>query len=330
MSASESHEDDGEGYFASISDLMVGILFVFLLMLTVFALNFREAEDDPKVARKQYEQALADEAAARKAADEAVRRAEQKEREADIEKHVAEEERRKNALLRNLLRKAVARMSQDVEDRQNARLRLLASLERTLKDEGVTVILDPDSGVLRLPESLLFEKGLSTLGGGPDAPPAKRQAAQDALKKVSDALASVLPCYVAADATPGCAARDRATLEGVLIEGHSDRQPYRDAGRTLTPVESRDRNDHLSVERALTVFKEIRQRNALDDLKNPNGFPLLAVSAYGDRRPVAMRDTEEDYQKNRRIDLRFLLSARTSEELQRLIDEIKPALGDAP
>jgi flagellar motor protein MotB len=323
MSASESQDEDGEGYFASISDLMVGILFVFLLMLTVFALNFKDAEDDQKVAREQYEKLLADEAAAE-------RRAEQKEKEADIEKHAAEDERQKNAHLRDLLRKAVARMSQDIEDRQNARLRLLASLERTLKDEGVTVIIDPDSGVLRLPESLLFEKSQSTLGGGPDAPPAKRQAAQEALKKVSDALASVLPCYVATDARAGCEARDRATLEGVLIEGHSDRQPYREPGRTLSAEESRDRNDRLSVERALTVFKEIQQNKALDEIRNVNGLRVLAVSAYGDRRPVANRDSEEDYQKNRRIDLRFLLSARTSEELQRLIDEIKPALGDAP
>jgi flagellar motor protein MotB len=337
MSASEYEDEDGEGYFASISDLMVGILFVFLLMLTVFALNFREAEDDQKVKRVELDRALEAVAEARKAADQAERRAQEKEHEADIERlkaareqQAAEDEHRKNAQLRDLLRKAVARMSQDIEDRQNARLRLLARLERTLKDEGVTVILDPDSGVLRLPESLLFEKSQSTLGGGPDAPMAKRQAAQDALKKVSDALASVLPCYVATDARPDCESRDRATLEGVLIEGHSDRQPYREAGRTLSPEESRDRNDRLSVERALTVFKEIQQRNALDEIKNANGFPLLAVSAYGDRRPVAMRDTEEDYQKNRRIDLRFLLSARTSEELQRLIDEIKPALGDAP
>lgn len=241
MSASEFEDEEGEGYFASISDLMVGILFVFLLMLTVFALNFRDAEDDQKVARRRYEQALADEAAARKAANEAEQRAVEEKHEADKERlnaeretKVAEDESRKNAQLRDLLRKAVTRMSQDIEDRQNARLRLLARLERTLKDQGVTVILDQDSGVLRVPESLLFERGQWTLGGGPDAPPAKRQAAQDALKKVSDALAAILPCYGATDARPGCEARDRATLEGVLIEGHSDIQPYRDAGRTLS------------------------------------------------------------------------------------------------
>jgi len=324
MSASEFEDEEGEGYFASISDLMVGILFVFLLMLTVFALNFKDAEEEQKISKQKYDQ----EVAAKEAAEE---RAKSKEREAEEQRDLAvretqaaEAEHRKNAHLQDLLNRAVARMMHDIEGRQNARLRLLESLERTLKDEGVTVILDPDSGVLRLPESLLFEKSQLTLGGGPDAPPAKRQAAQDALNKVSDALASVLPCYVATDVRPGCEARDEATLEGVLLEGHSDRQPYREAGRTLSSEESRDRNDRLSVERALTVFKEIRQRKPLlDEIKNPNGFPLLAVSAYGDRRPVAMRETEEDYQKNRRIDLRFLLSARTSEELQKLIDEIK-------
>jgi hypothetical protein len=44
-------EDAGEGYFASISDLMVGILFVFLLMLAVFAINY--AADDPEDKNKR-------------------------------------------------------------------------------------------------------------------------------------------------------------------------------------------------------------------------------------------------------------------------------------
>ena len=44
-------EESEEGYFASVSDLMVGILFVFLLLLTVFALNFRDAESKQMVER---------------------------------------------------------------------------------------------------------------------------------------------------------------------------------------------------------------------------------------------------------------------------------------
>jgi chemotaxis protein MotB len=56
MSSSEldGSDETGEGYFASVSDLMVGILFVFLLMLTVFALNFREEEDKQKIEYSKY------------------------------------------------------------------------------------------------------------------------------------------------------------------------------------------------------------------------------------------------------------------------------------
>ena len=327
MSASEFQEEDGEGYFASISDLMVGILFVFLLMLTVFALNFREAEDDQKVAKQKYEQALADKDAAIQKARVEEQRALDKEREADesrrvaeTEKAAAENERLKNATLRDLLRRASEQINQDLEDRRNARVRLLGRLEKTLVDQGVKVTLDPASEVLRLPESLLFEVGQSTLDG---------QAAKGALDKVSSALSDILPCYVASDVQSNCESRDSGTLEGVLIEGHSDRAGYSDGGRRLSEEDSRDRNDHLSMERALTVFKEILQRKKLDQIKSAKGFPVLGVSAYGARRPIKPGDNKDDYQQNRRIDLRFLLSERLSPVLQKLIEDIK-ALGDAP
>lgn len=69
--ATGAEDEGGEGYFASISDLMVGVLFVFLLMLTVFALNFRDVEEEQMIERARYEEALrraelADETCARK------------------------------------------------------------------------------------------------------------------------------------------------------------------------------------------------------------------------------------------------------------------------
>jgi chemotaxis protein MotB len=66
--------EEGDGYFASISDLMVGILFVFLLMLTVFALNYREAEHDQEIRRQQFER----EAEKARLAEERARLAEEK------------------------------------------------------------------------------------------------------------------------------------------------------------------------------------------------------------------------------------------------------------
>ena len=46
----DEQEEGGEGYFASISDLMVGILFVFLLMLAVFALAYSDPSKENEVA----------------------------------------------------------------------------------------------------------------------------------------------------------------------------------------------------------------------------------------------------------------------------------------
>jgi flagellar motor protein MotB len=107
----------------------------------------------------------------------------------------------------------------------------------------------------------------------------------------------------------------------MLVEGHTDRQPF----QGLTAAESQARNDLLSTERALTVFAHLRQQQRiLDDLRNPSDQPLLGVSGYGQRRPLpeATSLSEAHLAQNRRIDLRFILSARTSDEIRRLLEDI--------
>ncbi len=280
--ASELLEDGGESYFASVSDLMVGILFVFLLMLTVLALNFRDAED-----------------------------------EAARERVVAEAQSRRNADLRALLQRAVEQLREDVGGREAARARLLAKLASTLQSRGVSVLTDPNSGVLRLPEDVLFEKGHSEL---------KLEAAPR-LRILAETLANTLPCFSEHTMPAACGDKAAAVLETALVEGHSSSE------RWAPPKDSQDENDRLSTERALAVFKALRQAQpSLGMVQNAQGQALVGVSGYGDRRPRpdALRPSAEDYAKNRRIDLRFVLSARASSELRHLLDEIEPALKEAP
>jgi flagellar motor protein MotB len=128
--ALRDHEEGGaEGYFASVSDLMVGILFVFLLMLSVFALNFGVAEHDQEVSRARF----------------------------DIEKARADR-------VRELLEQAAAQLHQDIEASSNARDRLLATLETTLSQRGIQVWVDRQAGILHLPGDLLFDTLSATLG----------------------------------------------------------------------------------------------------------------------------------------------------------------------
>ena len=106
--ALRDHEEGGaEGYFASVSDLMVGILFVFLLMLTVFALNHRVAEHDLEVSRAKF----------------------------DSEKARADR-------VRELLEQAAAQLQQDIEASTNARDRLLTTLQTILSQRGIEVWVD--------------------------------------------------------------------------------------------------------------------------------------------------------------------------------------------
>ena len=359
--------ESGEGYFASVSDLMVGILFVFLVMLTVFALNFRDAEQDQMVERARYEAAVvraglaetrANEAEMRaeqeqlraeeetRRAEEETRRAEEQTRRAEEERSRAEAERRRaqdeglrallarsdaelqaeraraqeqhasrlfarNRALEQALDAAVARLSTEIRDREQVRAGLLAQVAEGLAAAGVRFQLDQQSGVLRLSDDVPFNTGRADL----------TERTRRSVQVLAEVLARTLPCFARATDQDGCRAGDAAILEAVLVEGHTDRQAF----GALPAAQSQQENDRLSTARALTVFAELRRvQPALDLLRNSEGLPRLGVSGYGERRPLpeALGASDADFAQNRRIDLRFILASRTSDEVRRLIDEI--------
>jgi chemotaxis protein MotB len=331
-------ESGGEGYFASVSDMMVGILFIFLLLLTVFALNFRDAEQEQKAK-------LADLIRAEKRATVAEELANEAKLIARREAALAEARKAENDRFRALLFDAVAQLEKDVRDREAARGQLLVSLQQSLSNKGVTVSIDPASGILRLPEDLLFRTGDAAIG----------RENLPRLQTLAAVLASTLPCYVHGGDTSGCNVI-APILETVLVEGHTDRQAYKNtvlpaassaptsgslfakpaspappSAKIVVAKDSELRNDRLSTDRALNVFKELRQAQpSLDTLRNSDQQPLLGFSGYGPRRPLpdALGSSPAEFQKNRRIDLRFVLSARTSDELMRLREQIQRALGN--
>jgi flagellar motor protein MotB len=165
---------------------------------------------------------------------------------------------------------------------------------------------------LHLQESVLFQTSDARLG----------LEQRKIVDNLADALARTLPCFTAVPDPRDCDQDDLSVLETVLIEGHTDKRP-------ISNRRYRD-NDQLSTERALAVFGEfLRVQPALDTLRNAEGtYPLLGVSGFGARRPLpeAQGDSEADYALNRRIDLRFILAARSSKELERLRSEIERAL----
>jgi flagellar motor protein MotB len=282
-------EDEAEGYFASISDLMVGVLFVFLLMMVVLALNFRDDSQELVATRQQMEAAKAE----------------------------AEHLRVQNAMISAKLREAAKALKQQLADREQIRAALLERLAIQLRAANINFVIDPQSGVLRLSDAIPFKTGRSDLS---------EPEAQRTVQMLSQVLSNTLPCFSAGvERGPTCHLGDAPILETMLVEGHTDTQQY----ASLTPVLSEAENDRLSTERALTVFAAVRQQApVLDHLKNETGQPLLGVSGYGQRRPLPGSDSSnpEDLTRNRRIDLRFVLSSRNSQEIEHLLHEIDAIL----
>ena len=118
--------EEGENYFISMTDMMVGVLFIFIIMLMVFALDFRSKTDVQENAVE-----------------------------------VAREVAAKLADLRDQVHGEIA----SLDRAQDARRQLLRDLQGQLRAEGLDVQVDEANGVLRLTENAVrFDASRSDLG----------------------------------------------------------------------------------------------------------------------------------------------------------------------
>ena len=212
-----------ESYFVSMTDMMVGLVFVLMVMLVYYALQYRQT-------------------------------------------------------------------TVELTDTKVRRTQLLQSVQSQLKTQNVNVVVDIDSGVLRLPEDVLFDKGSDVV---------KPEGVQ-VLRKVGLAILAKAPCYTEAHPPPGCPVT-QAGLESVFVEGNTDSDQMSGA---------RD-NWNLSADRAVNTYRALMgQTPALLNVKNArlrpaDPQPLFGVSGYGPSRPVAPETSEANKRLNRRIDIRF-------------------------
>jgi len=108
------HEVEDENYFVSMTDMMVGILFIFIIMLMAFALNFRQKTDEQK-----------------------------------DKLEIAQELTEQIELLQERINEEFALL-----DRADAtRRQLLEAIKDRLEAQGLSVQVDETNGVLRLTEN---------------------------------------------------------------------------------------------------------------------------------------------------------------------------------
>jgi chemotaxis protein MotB len=306
---------EDEGYLASVSDLMVGLLFVFIIMLMGFALNYRSAEGQADADRRHLLVESVQLATEKEGlAAERDRLAAARDSLAMERDHVAAE-RDKVAAERDALlaqRDALGLVALDLVARDEARAALLTGVQRALDERALPVTVDTENGVLRLPESLLFDSAAAAL----------RPEGEQALQAIADVLAQVLPCV--SHAPPAlhepCPSGGTPLLEALLVEGHTDEVPIRGGGFLD--------NWQLATARSVNIFKTLTGfRPELEGLRNVRGEALLGVSGYEARRPVAPGTSAEQRRLNRRIDLRFLVAAPAREELAALRRRLDAASG---
>lgn len=174
--------------------------------------------------------------------------------------------------------------------------RVTSSIGEQVKKVLPTVRIDPASGVISLPEEVLFDLASAELK------PSGRQALQGAIAE----LTRVLPCYVANQHSERMCEENptRHEIETIFIEGHTDNLPLRRPNYD---------NTNLSLDRARAVFATLVRDGPLDAYRNKSGQPLFSLSAYGETRPLP--DISPSDPRNRRVDLRVVLSYRPISEL---------------
>jgi chemotaxis protein MotB len=267
---------EGENYFVAKTDIMAGLLFIFIialfifiLILMAFALGFRRTaglqENAPKVAQE-----------------------------------VA-------AKLDALQSEVHAQMAQ-LDRVQQDRRKLLQDIREQLAAEGLTVEIDETSGVLRLTEqSVRF---------APDRADLDDRNRENA-GKIARVLERVLPRYVNCRKaeTLICEPAESAALETLFIEGHTE-----------TTGADAD-NWRLSAERAANTYRElIAVAPSLRSLRNNRNEEVISVSGYSSTRPIDPRPLREAWDRNRRIDLRFVMETDSRQNLNhilRLTDEMR-------
>jgi flagellar motor protein MotB len=217
--------EEGESYFVSMTDMMVGLVLIFVILLAYFALNLQSK-------------------------------------------------------------------TEELTGANQTRATILRDLKQSLEKKGLQVQIDEKSGVLRLRDDVLFDKGRWELNDEGRA----------AISKLAKAMVEVLPCYTASNLCKG--KRSKHMIDAVFVEGHTDSDAMY-GGMS---------NYGLSVRRAETTFTMLQlNQPALRGFLNkpagqPGSAPILSLSGYGPDRPVAQGDSEAAKKLNRRIDLRFIMA----------------------
>jgi flagellar motor protein MotB len=298
--------EESKDIFAPVADLMVGVVFIFIILMLALVMNLQREDT---VARSEYDQQVARVRMLEARNAELAQRLEQETRlrvaAQARERALAEANERLVAFARFVRDSNVMRLMARLSSADLTRERLLEEMRGRLAAANIEVTVDSGLGTLMLPARRLFDPGRAE-------PTADGRAT---ILQLGQVMADVLPCYSFAPGqeTQRCGTADEVSrLNAVYIEGHTDVTPFSAPGARFSD------NWDLSAGRAIAAFKLVGdQFEQLRNLRNRDGDALLGVSGYADTRPanraVTDRRLPEVLDKDRRIEVRVIMT--TNEEL---------------
>jgi chemotaxis protein MotB len=316
--APQAASEEAKDVFAPVADLMVGVVFIFIVLMLALVMNLRREETVP---RSTYEalmvraQSLEDRLAAETRRVQALEaeKAQLAQRLADeVQRREAAETRvrtlqeanaRLIAFVRFVQENNLVRLVQRLAEAGQTRAEVLQEIRGILAQSNIQVRVNSGAGTLMLPAGELFGSGQ----------PTPTPAGERLIRALARAMAQVLPCYSYAAGVDqrNCQPRDNTSrLSAVYIEGHTDVNP-------LTPTARLQDNWDLSAARAISAFQIIRRESEqLQTLQNRDGDALIGVSGYAESRPsnrdVPDRRLPTAAENDRRIEVRVIMT--TNEE----------------
>jgi flagellar motor protein MotB len=284
MSYTDDHtlnEDEGAGYLISISDMMSGLLFVFIITLVAFIINFQDAIQQSEKKKKQYEQTVI-----------------------ELQKEIDREEKSRNVYAETI-RQMVS---------SNAlRAQLLLQIQTELKAKGIVVEVDEKHGVLRLTEQAIrFDSASASLG---DDQLRNLQIIGDVLAQIIPCYSSNPPGET--NGSLICDEKNTGKLDSVFLEGHTDNVPVTNNGS----LRFDNNWELSALRAIFTFARLVPERPLLAAMQNSNRQPIFSVSGYGEGRPIEGHKHRKPTNDaaNRRIDLRFIMTPPSETEAEKAL-----------
>lgn len=289
-------EEEKKDIFAPVADLMVGVVFIFIVMVMALSLTLM----DDVVPRAAYDQ---------------------------IVKELATMTAERDALLKRNLQledfahyvkfQGVAPLLGRLAEADSTRSKILLTLKQRLSDEGISVDADLENGTLRLPSGKLFESAQA------DPTPFGEQV----IHLLGVTLADTISCFLPAAPASCPPTKSGSVLSAIYIEGHTDAAPFR------TTIDRFRNNWDLSAARAIEAYRIVRESDArIPGMKNAEGKSLVGVSGYADTRPVTeglsdkQRAEKNTMEADRRIEVRLVMAVNR-EAVEKTLDELNRKLG---